>query len=161
MIKLDKRKFIVTCILSLLLTIMHVAGWQLSMDYGSSVHQSDFFQNIGILETWQCLFWGIIEWTVLSVFFYFLFSKLEKRAQNASIDCESEQKASVITVPRFFWPVSFLVLFSIWMVFLWGCYPGFYNYDVGNQLPQVLYEEVPYNAHHPLLHTLLPASETL
>ena len=153
--KFEKRKVTVTCILSLLLTTMHVVGWQISMDYGSSVHQSEFFQNIEILETWQCLFWGIIEWTVLSVFFYFLFSKLEKNAKNASIGRESKQKASAIAAPRFFWLISFLVLFALWLVFLWGCYPGFYNYDVGNQLPQVLYEQVPYNAHHPLLHTLI------
>lgn len=155
MVKLEKRKIVITCVLSLLLTLMQIAGWQISVDYGSSVHQLAFFQNIGILETWQCLLWGILEWFLLSVFFYFLFTRLEKRGQTAATDCDAAETVPSVTIPRFFWPVSFLALFAIWMIFLWGCYPGYYNYDAGNQLPQVMYEEVPYNAHHPLLHTLI------
>ncbi len=155
MIKLEKRKVVITCILSLLLTFMQIAGWQISMDYGSSVHQSAFFQNIGILKTWQCALWAIIEWIVLSVFFYFLFSRLEKRTMSTTADCETAKHVCPVTVPRFLWPISFLILLAIWIVFLWGCYPGYYNYDIGNQLPQVMYEEVGYNAHHPLLHTLI------
>ena len=40
------------------------------------------------------------------------------------------------------------------MFFLWCCYPGYNNYDVENQLVQVMYDTIPYSSHHPLLHTL-------
>lgn len=145
----QKRKSVIACILSLVITFMHIAGWQISMDYGSSVHQSAFFQNIGVLEGWQCILIGSIEWIVLSGLFYYLFSWLEKR---------EETTVSAVKVSRFFWIFSFVLLYALWMIFLWGCYPGYYNYDIGNQLPQFLYEEVPYNAHHPLLHTLIEGS---
>ncbi|MBQ7920016.1 MAG: hypothetical protein IJ324_08775 [Lachnospiraceae bacterium] len=36
-----------------------------------------------------------------------------------------------------------------------ACYPGCYNYDAIGQIPQAMYDEVPYNTHHPLLHTLI------
>lgn len=151
--KLKKRNVIVAGILALLITFMQIAGWQISMDYGSSVHQSSFFQNIGVLETWQCMLWGVLEWSALGILFYVLFSRLEKWGNETPQ--KSDAEVSAVKVPRFFGFLAFLALFAIWMVFLWGCYPGFYNYDMGNQLPQFLYEEVPYNAHHPLLHTLL------
>ncbi len=146
MFKEKKRNLIIIGILSLLITFMQIAGWQISMDYGSSVHQSGFFQNIGTLEIWQCVIVGIIEWCILSILFYYLFTWLEK---------PKPQKPTLpSTSPRFIWLISFIILFTVWMIFLQGCYPGFYNYDIGNQLPQFLYDEVPYNAHHPLLHTL-------
>ncbi len=148
---LDKRKALTVGILSILLTFIQVAGWQISMDYGSSVHQSAFFQKIGILSTGQCLLWGSIEFVLLFALFYFLFTKLEN-------GLNLPKGADNFTVPRFFGAFAFLALFLIWMVFLWGCYPGYYNYDVGNQLPMFLYPEVPYNAHHPLLHTLILGS---
>lgn len=142
---LEKRKVIVSTVLSLVITFLHVAGWQISMDYGSSVHQSEFFQNIGVLETWQCLVWGMIEWVVLNVLFYRMFTVLEIRAERSV-----KERGEI----KYLWIYVFVVLLAIWYFFLWGCYPGYYNYDTGNQLIQVLYDEVPYNAHHPLLHTL-------
>lgn len=144
-----KRKFYIPGILSALLTFIQVAGWQISMDYGSSVHQSAFFQNIGMLSKTQCLLWGSIEFLMLFFCFYLLFQKLQQHTVPETVP---------FTLPKFFGCFSFLLLFLIWMIFLWGCYPGYYNYDVGNQLPMFLYEEVPYNAHHPLLHTLILGS---
>ncbi len=143
--KTDGRKLAVSAILSLLITFMQVAGWQISMDYGSSVHRSAFFQRIGVLEVWQCILWGLTEWLLLSALFYLLFGWLGNRRMKKA----GEQRSI-----RHLWLYVFLVLLAIWYFFLWGCYPGYYNYDVGNQLVQVLYDEVPYNAHHPLLHTL-------
>ncbi len=150
MTKLDKRKMMIAGMLSGLLTFMHIAGWQISMDYGSSFYQSVFFQNIGVWEGWQCILVGSLEWILLSGLFYYLFLWFEKREKSAEV-----ASASKVGDLRFFWIISFLLLYALWLLFLWGCYPGYYNYDVGNQLPQFMYEEVPYSAHHPLLHTLL------
>ncbi len=158
MFKLEKRKFVIVGILSLLLTFLQVAGWQISMDYGSSVHQSAFFQNIGVLEPWQCIIWGIIEFIAFFIFFYFLFSKLEKRHIDTDIITPTSSSGNKTIRSLLTWPLVFLALYGIWLFFLWGCYPGYYNYDTGNQLVQVLYDEVPYNAHHPLLHTLFSGS---
>lgn len=154
MFKLEKRKAVIIGILSLLLTFLQIAGWQISMDYGSSVHQSDFFQKIGPLEPWQCIVWGILEFTFFCLFFYFLFSKLEKRQNVVELPQFSRKADTKTFLGILTWPLIFLVLYGIWLFLLWGCFPGYYNYDTGNQLVQVLYDEVPYNAHHPLLHTL-------
>lgn len=143
--KINGRRAVVTVILALLITFMQVAGWQISMDYGSSVHRSAFFQRIGVLEVWQCILWGLTEWLLLSTLFYLLFGWLENRSVK-----EGGEHRSI----RHLWLYVFLVLLAIWYFFLWGCYPGYNSYDVENQLVQVLYDEVPYNAHHPLLHTL-------
>lgn len=155
-LKIKKRNAITVGILSLLLTFMQIAGWQLSMDYGSSVHQSTFFQNIGVLSTSQCIIWGIIEFAIFFTLLYLLFDKLEKR-ENALANAPTETSTDT-GIFRRIGLYSFVAMFLIWMIFLWGCYPGYYNYDIGNQLPQFLYPEVPYNSHHPLLHTLLLGS---
>lgn len=142
----NKRKIIIVAILSLLITCMQILGWQLSMDYGSSAHQSVFFQEIGILTPLQCLLLFIIEWPLWGIGFYKLFHWLETRSQRS---------IEALPLPRFFWLYTCLFLFAIWFFFLWACFPGFYNYDAGNQLPQVMYDEVGYSAHHPLFHTLI------
>lgn len=155
MLKIINRKKVLTCILALLLTFMHIAGWQISMDYGSSVHTSAFFQKIGVLKNWQCLLIGAFEWCILSVLFYRLFTWLEKRETQITEEKTAPAVLALMNVPRYFGFMAFGILFAIWMLFLWGCYPGYYNYDIGNQLPQFMYAEVPYNAHHPLLHTII------
>ncbi|MCM1091256.1 MAG: DUF6020 family protein [Butyrivibrio sp.] len=141
------KKIGIAALLSLTLTLMQVSGWQISMKYGTSVHQSALLQGIGVLEAWQCVLLGIVEFCLLGFVIYTGFSWLEKRkvAENAVFP----------ELPKYFWVGVGAVLFVIYMAVLVGCYPGFYNYDVGNQIPQVLYAEVPYNAHHPLLHTLI------
>ena len=146
--KPSKRNIIIVSILSILITFMHIEGWQISMDYGSSVHQSEIFQNIGVLESWQCILWGMIEIPVLAFLFYVLFSRMEKRS------IERPAKTINSKADKWIWPLAFVALYAIWLFFLWGCYPGYFNYDAENQLVQVLYDEVQYNAHHPLLHTL-------
>jgi len=42
-----------------------------------------------------------------------------------------------------------------WLPLYLACFPGFFTYDAGTSLIQVLYEDVPYSAHSPLIHTLL------
>ena len=144
-IQIQKRKLAVSSILSFILTFLQIAGWQLSMNYGSSMHRSVLLQRIGVLKVWQCLLWGILEWILLDVFFYVTFTFLENRER---VEIRAHKEG------RFFWAVTFLLLFSIWMFFLWCCYPGYNNYDVENQLVQVMYDTIPYSSHHPLLHTL-------
>ena len=141
------RKIILAALLSLMLTMMQVSGWQISMKYGTSVHQSAFLQWIGVLETWQCVLLGLVEACLLWVVIYVGFSWLERRAVPGS--------AMARRLPGYFWVGVGAVIFFIYLVFLAGCYPGFYNYDVGAQIPQALYAEVPYDAHHPLLHTMV------
>lgn len=141
------RKIGLAALLSLTLTLMQVLGWQISMKYGTSVHGSAFLQGIGVLETWQCVLWGIVECCLFGLAIYTGFSWLERR--------DVPEGATFRKFSKFFWLGVGAVLFLIYLVFLAGCYPGFYNYDVGAQIPQVLYAEVPYDAHHPLLHTMV------
>jgi len=63
----DKRKIGLAGGLALLLTFLQVSGWQRSMKYGTSVHSSLFFQKIGVLETWQCILVGAVEWSARGV----------------------------------------------------------------------------------------------
>lgn len=133
--------------LAILLTLMQVTGWQRSMKYETSVHSSSFFQKIGMLEGWQCILVGVVEWTVYCIFFHFLFLFLERQST-------VEARPSV-KMPKHLWLISSVSLLTIYIVYLIGCYPGFFNYDARSQLPQFMYEEVPYTAHHPLLHTLI------
>lgn len=141
----NKRKYIIAGILSLFLTFMQIRGWQTAMKYGTSVHVSAFAQRIGILKSWQCLVVGVLEFTVWFVCIYFFFSFCEKK----------KALAEDIKLPRHTWILVFCILYGIYIIYLIGCYPGFYNYDMGNQLPQIMYAEVPFNTLHPLLHTIV------
>ncbi len=161
--KLTKRQTVVIGILSLILSFLEVAGWQLSMDYGSSVHTSALFQKIGVLNAWQCVLFGVLSFVVFFLVFAFLFRWLEKHSlvenEEKMKQEESHVKArrEILSPRKVFW-ISFAVIAGVWMALLWAIYPGYYNYDVGSQLSQVLYADVPYNAHHPLLHTLFMGS---
>lgn len=135
-------------ILSALVTLMQTIGWQLSMKYHTSVHGSALLQKIGVLDTWQLVLAGVLEFWFLTMLFYGLFTRLEK---NHGFRAKSGHAGK----DWLLWAGVGLLLYGVYLVFLYGCYPGFYNYDVGNQIPQVLYEEVPFSAHHPVLHTLL------
>lgn len=142
---ITKRKIILVSILSLLITFMHVAGWQLSMGMGASMLQSAFFRNIGVLTPLQCTVWALVEFLLLTVVFYALFHLGEK----ISFTTRRNPFNS-----KYLWIAAYLFLCAIWYFFLWCCYPGYCNYDTLYQLIQVMYDDVPYNAHHPLLHTL-------
>ena len=100
-IQIQKRKLAVSSILSFILTFLQIAGWQLSMNYGSSMHRSVLLQRIGVLKVWQCLLWGILEWILLDVFFYVTFTFLENRER---VEIRAHKEG------RFFWAVTFLLL---------------------------------------------------
>lgn len=141
------RKSLISVLLALLLTVMQISGWQFSMKYGTSVHHSEFFEKIGMLKPYQCVILGIAEWIVLSIFIYWGFGRLSAR--------KSKRCPPLLTEPKHLWLYVTTGLYLVYILCLLGCYPGFYCYDMGNQLPQIMYPEVPFNAHHSLLHTIL------
>ena len=133
--------------LAFLLTLMQVNGWQRSMKYGTSMHTSSFFQKIGMLESWQCVLVGIVEWVIYCILLYCFFSFLDRQ--------RTVKPKFFAKMPRHLGLIFFGLLLIFYIIYLIGCYPGFNNYDGFNQLVQVMYKEVPYNTHHPLLHTLI------
>ncbi len=147
MAKLDRKKVLLVGLASLLLTFLQVEGWQRSMKYGTSMHTLPIFQKIGVLDGWQCVLWGVIEWVLISMILYGFFTFLENRSNKAITEAPSKGM-------KYIWPIATAVIFVLYVVWLIGCYPGYYNYDGGNQLVQVMYDETPYSTHHPLLHTL-------
>lgn len=146
-IRLNKRKLFITFLLALSFTVMQIAGYQISMIYGTSVHQADIFQKINVLTAGQAILVGLVELPVWCIILYVLFSLLENRKDSQHIF----PGRNILII----WLISLSLLLICWTPCFLAGYPGFYNYDAFNQLPQALYEEVPYSAHHPLLHTLL------
>lgn len=144
---LQKRKVIVTGVLAFLFTVMQVLGYQISMQYGTTVHQSDFLQNIGVLSPAQCIVLAVVEFAVWHIFLLLLFTVLEKIRVPETVDFK--RKLFLL------WPLAAVLLFICWIPCFRAVYPGFHNYDAMSQVPQALYEDVKYSAHHPLLHTLL------
>ncbi len=142
-----KKNTVIQIFLAFIFTTFQVTGYQISMRYGTTVHRSTFFQQIGVLSVGQTLLLFVAELFIWYGILYFLFRKLE--GIRPGKDFFSKRQYSVI------WFASALLLFLCWIPCLLAGYPGFYNYDAFNQVPQALYEEVPYSAHHPLLHTLL------
>ena len=139
------REQLIAALLALILTILQISGWQFSMKNGSSIHHSQFFQNIGMLSAYQCVIAGVVEFIALTLLIYWGFSKL------SALKSRDGSAAEV----KHLWLYAAIGLYLVYILCLLGCYPGFYCYDIGNQLPQIMYPEVGYNAHHPLLHTII------
>lgn len=144
-----RRKNVIVSLLATLLAALEVIGYQISMNYQTTVHQSLFFQKIGVLSVAQCIvvFLGLL--IVMFVTVSFLFSILEKAEKTSAAERRFSKKDFAL------WLFLAILLFLFWVPCYLAGYPGFYNYDAFSQIPQVLYDEVPYNAHHPLIHTLL------
>ncbi len=142
-----KRKTILQIVLAFIFTTFQVAGYQISMTYNTTVHRSAFFQRIGRLSAGQALILFAMEFFICFGAIRFLFKVLDGIPSGTVTF--SRKQASLL------WMVSSVLLFFCWIPCLLAGYPGFCNYDAFNQIPQALYEEVPYSAHHPLLHTLL------
>jgi len=144
---INRKKLLIVLLLAFFFTIMQITGYQISMHYHTTVHQSPFLQRIGMLSPIQAGVWAVIEFPLWGVLIYGLFSLLERIS---SIDKTYSRKQML-----FGWGSVSVILFLCWLPCLLAAYPGFYNYDFFSQVPQALYEEVPYSAHHPLLHTLV------
>ncbi len=145
MVREKRRKICIAALLSCCLTLMQTAGWQISMKYGTSVHTSALAQRIGRLPASWIIPAGIAEFAALCAILYFAFHLLDR----------IKTPTETVILKSGVWVTTALLLFLCWVPVLLACFPGFYNYDIVGQLPQVMYEEVPYSTHHPLLHTLL------
>lgn len=143
---IQKRKAVMAVVLSLLFSVMQVTGYQISMHLGTSVHQSDFFQKIGVLSVPQCMGVAVAAFAFWCAVIYGLFTLLEK-ARTFTVELSRKKEVAI-------WIVVAGLLFLCWFPYFLAAYPGFYNYDAMVQVPQAIYEEVQYSTHHPLLHTL-------
>lgn len=153
--KTEKRRRIIVLILACLFTMMQLAGWQISMRYGTSVHRSTFFQNIGMLSSIQLVFAAFFEtafwYGVIDVSFYLL----GRRKRNRYAKKGRKNIASGGIAGRRGWILIGVCLFGCLFLGLLGCWPGIYAYDAQGQLAQAMYPEVEYATHHPLLHTFV------
>ncbi len=141
--KIDRRKLYIVSALSLLFTLMQIAGWQISMKYGTSVHTSEFLSGIGMLSLVQCFLVGLTEFLLWDIVLYKLFGNISSDTPIDSPTCTLKG-----------WLLIAGLLLLCWLPYLLGCFPGFYNYDIGWQM-QPLMGDFAMSTHHPLLHTVL------
>lgn len=144
----EKRKRIVVFVLAALFAVLQIAGSRISVYYNTTVHRSNFAQYIGASGI-RCVIWYFLFFAVLYVGIGQFFTLLEK-TEDSPAEKSDDEKGNLIL-----WIIFSILLFLCWLPCYTASYPGFYNYDAFSQVPQALYEEVPYSAHHPLLHTLL------
>ena len=144
---INTKKSAIVALLAFLFTIMQITGYQISMYYHTTVHRSMFFQNIGMLSVVQLIILALIEFPLWYLLIYGLFKYLERIKQISGTYGRRQILVAWISIS--------IGLFLCWLPCLLAAYPGFYNYDSFSQVPQALYKEVPYSAHHPLLHTLI------
>lgn len=141
------REWIITGILGGMVAFMAVYGWQASMKYGTFLLQAEIWKRIGRLSGAGCVLTFAVLFPFFTVLFHFGYSRLSNRKKKE--------------MPKFTWKswqqwlLAGGILYGCYLTLLICCYPGFYNYDMGNQLPQIMYPEVPFTAHHPLLHTIV------
>ena len=142
----ERRTRIIALILAVLFTFMQLAGWQISMRYGTTVHQHVFFQKIGMLNGFWLVFAAVFEtafwYAVIDFSFYFLRGRKKRNA------AKTQEYGSRV------WLITGTALFCCLFFGLLGCWPGIYSYDAQGQLAQAMYPEAAYTMHHPLLHTL-------
>ena len=141
------KKVFAVLLLAVIFTVMQITGYQIAVMYQTSVYQHPYIQNIGVLSGKQCVIIAVLLFSIISVGLYFFFTISEsigapKHKWNA-------KRGWVV------WGITAILLFGCWIPCYLAGYPGYYNYDAFSQIPQALYDEVPYSAHHPLLHTLV------
>lgn len=150
----ERRTKIIAIVLAILFTFMQLAGWQISMRYGTSVHRSEFFQNIGVLHGVQLVFAAVFEtafWYAAADFsFYFLGRRKKRRRGGKNELTGGGENISGNRV----WLLAWIALSGCLFIGLLACWPGIYSYDAQGQLGQAMYPETVYTMHHPLLHTL-------
>lgn len=93
------------------------------------------------------ILWWMVETFVLAILLRWLFTRTDRN--ETPLECREKNG----TGKRIFF--IFVGLLIAWLPVLLCNYPGFYNYDIYGQVPQVMYPEVPFNTHHSLLSTLV------
>lgn len=131
--------------LAILLGAMFGTGWYLTNTYGS-----DFFAfSLPALNaTWGYIVASFIMAMILFPTFTFVDHLINKYGKGMSFGAQEK-----FSIKRFL--IIFAIIEVVYVLILILSYPGYFVYDGGNQLIQVLYDETPYSAHHPLFHTLL------
>ena len=141
------RGWIITGILGGLLAFLAVYGWQSSMKYDTFLLQAQIWRKIGHLSHAGCLLAFAVLFPFFTWLLHFSYTRLERR--------RGKEKPEFAWKSWQQWLLAGGILYGCYLLLLIACYPGFYNYDIGNQLPQIMYPEVPFTAHHPLLHTIV------
>lgn len=142
---LNKRKILVATGLSFALTVMEIVGYRIALKYNTTVHQSAFMRRIGSIMTGKyCIWMALLAFVFFEGAICLLFTLLEHSTVSKGKLCS-----------RRWIGLTAVLLFLCWLPCLMAGYPGYYNYDAFSQIPQALYAEVPYSAHHPLIHTLI------
>lgn len=145
--KKNYRKILIIFVLSFFLTAMQITGLKISVKYCTSVHTLDIFSKWCSLPSGWLLLTLILEFLFISLCLTGLFSLAGKF---------SLRETRIKKMPdKKIWPCIGAVLFLLWIPAFLAVYPGLFSYDITGQLPQAMYDEVPYNTHHSLLHTLI------
>lgn len=142
-----RRGWIITGILGGLLAFMAVYGWQCSMKYGTFLLQAEIWKKIGRLSHRGCALAFAVLFPLFTWLLHFGNTRLDGR--------EKKERPEPVWKSWQQWLLAGGILYGCYLILLLCCYPGFYNYDIGNQLPQIMYPEVPFTTHHPLLHTIV------
>lgn len=121
-------------------------GCRISIEYHTSVHRI-LQPRLEQLSTVGWVLWWIVETLLFALALQWLFARTgrDKAAQEYGIGKGIGKRNFLI----------FAGLLVAWLPMLLSNNPGFYNYDIYGQVPQVMYPEVPYNTHHSLLSTLV------
>ena len=141
------RGWIITGILGGLLAFLAVYGWQSSMKYDTFLLQAEIWKKIGHLSHAGCLLAFAVLFPFFTWLLHFGYTRLDR--------LQGKEKQEFAWKSWQQWLLAGGILYGCYLLLLISCYPGFYNYDIGNQLPQIMYPEVPFTAHHPLLHTIV------
>ena len=138
-----RRKIIYSALYSGLISSMNVSGCYLSVKYSTFVFSNvlaDFLRNLSFFG--YVLFY-ICSFSALFLMAFLILGKVSKDDDGRKIHIPS----SVIVL-------IFLGLIICWLPTLFAVFPGFFNYDIEGQLPQVMYR-TGYVTHHSLLSTLI------
>ena len=131
---------------AILLAACQTVGCRISIEYHTSVHRTmqSWLEQVPIAG-W--ILWWIAETLLFGQMLRWLFvhAGRDKAVQEDGIGKGIGKRIFLI----------FAGLLIAWLPVLLSNDPGFYNYDIYGQVPQVMYPEVPYNTHHSLLSTLV------
>lgn len=121
-------------------------GCRISITYHTSVHR--------VMQSWLeqipgagWILWWIVEMSFFTVLLRWLFTRTDK-------DWVASERSMGKGIGKYVFLI-FAGFLIAWIPVLLCNYPGFYNYDIYGQVPQVMYPDVPYNTHHSLLSTLV------